>query len=188
MISPCSVPSSITHCCLVLGTHTFFFQLENKGFDVFLMLPLLSYAVRPTPLCSHPTTSGSWKVSGSVLSVMLNHMFWVSSNDLYHRLVLYSFRTQTDTRESRSAVEIQQLKKGHDWTCSCSKKRNKNLGCTETESSRTNIFTSLTFPLYLKNRSWWMILLHLRNLLIFLSRKIKITFNLKKPIYWKKNW
>lgn len=90
----------------------------------------------------------------------------------------YSFRTQTKNRESRSAVEIQPLKKEeHDWTCSCSRKNNRILGCNETESSRTNIFTSLTIPLYLNNYSWWMILLHLRNLLIFLSRRIEITLN-----------
>lgn len=90
----------------------------------------------------------------------------------------YSFRTQTKTRESRSAVEIQQLKnEEHGWTCSCSRKRNRILGCNETENLRTNIFTYLTIPLYLNNYSWWMILLQLTNLLIFLSRRIEITLN-----------
>lgn len=103
----------------------------------------------------------------------------------------YSFRTQTEIRESRSAVEIQQFKKEHDWTCSCSRKNNRILGCNETESSRTNIFISLAIPLYLNNSSWWMIL-GLRNLLIFLSRRIKITLNknnvkLRTNIYLEKN-
>lgn len=133
----------------------------------FLCFPYFHLLSGLAPFSHTLTTCGSWKVSGSVFSVMLNHMFWVSSDDSYHKLVLYSFRPQTNTRESRSAVEIQQLKKEHDWTCSCSRKRNRILGCTETESLRTSIFTSLTIPLYLKNPSWWMILLHLRNLLIF---------------------
>lgn len=152
----------------------------------FLCFPCFRLLSGLAPLSHTLITSGSWKVSGSVFSVMLNHMFWVSSNDSYHKLVLHSFRMQTDTWESRSAVEIQQLKEEHDWTCSCSRNRNKILGCTETESSRTNIFISLTIPLYLKNHSWWMILLHLRNLLIFLSRRIEITFNFKKTYILEK--
>lgn len=141
------------------------FNQKTRGLMSFLCFPCFHLLSGLAPFAHTLTTSGSWNVLGSVFPVMLNHMFWVSSNDSYHKLILHSFRTQTNTRENRSAVEMQQLKKEHDWTCS--RKGNRILGCTETKSSRTNIFTSLTIPLYLKNHSWWMIWLHLRNLLIF---------------------